>query len=333
MKKAASNKLPMLCGIRTMLTRAVGIVMVLVLAAGIHTIPAFAASNGIYIATATPHYAHPTTGAIEDAGGDGSAVLGQSMTESATYGQALVEVDPSGNTYITVRLQLMDNIQNPQFQVDAARNGAFSPVGASLMQEDYTNNTADYRMQVANENVIIRCNMYVIAMGRDVVFYITVSGLTPGSGDFVTSVEVTQPAAPETPAPSETAAQASSQAASSSQTAAANATEADPSAANVNAAPSETESQPAESAEAAEETEPESTEETEEETKKETKKAGLQEFDASGNEVEESTEAGVTTEAAKGKISTVFAWVAGVVVVLLAAGAAIWYFGVYKKKR
>ena len=118
MKHTASKLFRALCGIDKMLIRVMSILVMLALVAGITSVPALAASNGIYIATATPHYKHPTTGKIEDAGGDGSAVLGQAMTESATYKKALVEVDPAGNTYITVRLQLMDNIQNPQFQVD-----------------------------------------------------------------------------------------------------------------------------------------------------------------------------------------------------------------------
>lgn len=169
-------------------------VIMLALTASMISVPVFAASNGIYIATATPHYRHPVTGVIEDAGGDGSAVLGQSMTESATYRRALVEVDSAGQTYITVRLQLMDNIENPVFQVDGAA------VNATLMQEDYTNNTADYRMRVGSENSVIRCSMYVVAMGRQVVFYITVSNLQAGSGDFVTSITVDPQQQASTPA-------------------------------------------------------------------------------------------------------------------------------------
>jgi len=159
-------------------------VVILALVAGITAIPAYAASNGIYTATATPHYRNPLTGKIEDSGGEDSEVLGQSMTESATDTKALVEVDSNGNTYITVRLKLMDNIQNPTFKVDG------SSVSASLMQEDYTANTADYRMKVSSENSVIRCSMYVVPMGRDVVFFITVSNLKSGSGDFVTSITV-----------------------------------------------------------------------------------------------------------------------------------------------
>ena len=89
---------------RRVLKSVCGVAVMLVLAASITAIPAYAAENGIYLATATPHYKHPTTGVIEDAGGDGSAVLGQSMTESATYTKALVEVDADGRTYVTVRL-------------------------------------------------------------------------------------------------------------------------------------------------------------------------------------------------------------------------------------
>lgn len=159
-------------------------VVMLALVAGITSIPAYAASNGIYTATATPHYRNPLTGKIEDSGGEDSEVLGQSMTESATDTKALVEVDSNGNTYITVRLKLMDNIQNPTFKVDG------SSVSASLMQEDYTANTADYRMKVSSENSVIRCSMYVVPMGRDVIFFITVSNLKSGSGDFVTSITV-----------------------------------------------------------------------------------------------------------------------------------------------
>ncbi len=99
----------------TKLMRALcSMVVMLALVASITAIPAFAASNGIYTATAASHYKHPTTEKIEDSGGEGSYVLGQSMTDSALNKAALVEVDSSGNTWVTIRLNLMDNIQSPQ---------------------------------------------------------------------------------------------------------------------------------------------------------------------------------------------------------------------------
>ncbi len=291
-----------------------GMVVMLALMAGITSVPVLAASNGIYIATATPHYKHPTTGIIEDAGGDGSSVLGQSMTESATYKKALVEVDPAGNTYITVRLQLMDNIQNPQFQVDG------KAVSASLMQEDYTNNTADYRMKVNSENSIIRCNMYVIAMGRDVIFYITVSNLQSGSGDFVTSVKVEQPKQQTTDSQQPTAGQVPVQSDTP-------ATEA-----SVQTVPVETDPPATDITEpSSSETDEPDTKESEPSKKDEDTALGLQEFDKNGNKVEQSSED--TTEDTQKSSSDVVWWVLGGIVVAAVAGGAVWYFCFVRKKK
>lgn len=303
-----------------------GVVVMLALVVGIASVPMLAASNGIYIATATPHYKHPITGVIEDAGGDGSSVLGQSMTESATYKQALVEVDPDGNTYITVRLQLMDNIQNPQFQVDG------KAVSASLMQEDYTNNTADYRMKVNSENSVIRCSMYVIAMGRDVVFYITVSNLQAGSGDFITSVKVIEPTPAPTLAPTQATTQATIQAPVSTET------EASTPVATQTPAPTETSEPTTEEQETEttvtleEETTVDETENTTEE-KEDDKVVGLEEFDASGNKVEKTKEAGSDKTEDKDSNGSIIGWLIGGVVIVAAAGFAVWYFCFFKKKK
>lgn len=287
-------------------------VVMLALVAGITSIPVLAASNGIYTATATSHYRHPTTGVIEDSGGEGSYVLGQSMTDSALNKAALVEVDSSGATWITIRLNLMDNIQSPQFQVDG------SSVSATLMQEDYTNNTADYRMRVNSENSIIRCNMYVIPMGREVIFYITVGGLSAGSGDFVTSITVQEPE-PEPVQPAVTTPQTqmpssqppSEQTPSSSQT---------PS----SAAPSSSETSGSEDPGSDASSEDSSGEDSS------TGALGLEEFDASGNKVSDtSTEA----EQGGGTGNPIVWWVIGGIVVVAIAGGCVWYFCFFRKKK
>lgn len=282
-------------------------VVMLALVAGITSIPALAASNGVYTATATSHYKHPTTGVIEDSGGEGSYVLGQSMTESALNKAALVEVDPQGNTYVTVRLNLMDNIQNPQFQVDGSRNGNFSSVSATVMQEDFTNNTTDFRMQVPSENAIIRCNMYVIPMGRDVIFYITVGNLQSGSGDFVTSVKVEEP---EQPAVTTPQTQTPSSQTSSEQTPSS-------SQAPSSAAPSSSEASSSNASSADSSSEDSSSE-----------ALGLEEFDASGNKVSDtSTEA----EQGGGTGNPIVWWVIGGIVVVAIAGGCVWYFCFFRK--
>ena len=298
----------------TKLKRALcSMVVMLALVAGITSIPVLAASNGIYTATATSHYKHPTTGVIEDSGGEGSYVLGQSMTESALNKAALVEVDPQGNTYVTVRLNLMDNIQNPQFQVDGSRNGNFSAVSATVMQEDFTENTTDFRMQVPDENAIIRCNMYVIPMGRDVIFYITVGDLKSGSGDFIASVKVEQPTQepePEQSDTSESAVQTPDSSTSDSQM-----SSSVPPASEASSSTPETSSGDTGSA---------SSDEDEDAV------MGLEEFDASGNKVSDtSTEA----EQDSSTGNPIVWWVIGGIIVAAIAGGCVWYFCFFRKKK
>ena len=295
MKNTATKALRALCGM----------VVMLALMAGITSVPVLSASNGIYTATATSHYRHPTTGVIEDSGGEGSAVLGQSMTDSALNKAALVEVDSSGATWVTIRLNLMDNIQSPQFQVDG------SSVSATLMQEDYTNNTADFRMQVPSENAIIRCNMYVIPMGRDVIFYITVGNLQSGSGDFVTSITVQEPESePEQPAVTTPQTQTPSSQTSSEQTPSS-------SQAPSSAAPSSSEVSSSNASSADSSSEDSSSE-----------ALGLEEFDASGNKV-----SNTSTEAEQGGSTgnPVIWWVIGGIVVVAIAGGCVWYFCLFRK--
>ena len=289
MKNTATRALRALCGM----------VVMLALMAGITSVSVLAASNGIYTATATSHYRHPTTGVIEDSGGEGSAVLGQSMTDSALNKSALVEVDANGNTWVTIRLNLMDNIQSPKFQVDG------SSVSATLMQEDYSNNTADYRMKVNSENSIIRCNMYVVPMGREVIFYITVGNLKSGSGDFITSITVEEPEPTPKPTPEPTQTPSSSSQSTESENSAQNSSETPDSSAESSEDP--------ESSESEESSEP----------------SGLVEFDESGNEVSVTS---VESESeSNGSGSSVLWWVIGGIVVTAAAGGSVWYFCFVRK--
>ena len=296
-------------------------VVMLALVAGITSVPVLAASPGIYTTTATSHYRHPTTGVIEDSGGESSYVLGQSMTDSALNRSALVEVDSSGATWITIRLNLMDNIQSPQFQVDG------SSVSATLMQEDYSNNTADYRMRVNSENSVIRCNMYVIPMGREVIFYITVGGLSAGSGDFVTSITVEEPEPvvepePEPEQPETTTPQTPSSQTPSTQTPSAE----EPSTQPTEETPSGTE-EPVTEEPVTEDPDSETSSDNEEDEES-SEALGLEEFDASGNKVSDtSTEA----EQSSSTGNPIVWWIIGGIVVVALAGGCVWYFCFFRK--
>ncbi len=308
-----------------------GMVVMLALVAGITAIPAYAASNGIYTATATPHYRNPLTGKIEDSGGEDSEVLGQSMTESATYTKALVEVDSNGNTYITVRLKLMDNIQNPTFMVDG------STTSASLMQEDYSANTADYRMKVASENSVIRCSMYVVPMGRDVIFFITVSNLNSGSGDFVTSISVNNNKSNNSSNNENSSnnsysnnnsgnnnnssyepAESSNNSSSSKSSDKKNNTNSDKNKSKETTAPTTVKPSTAAQTTVAIEPTTDSAQEVN----------GLQEFDEQGSEV---TAPATVDEVQNGSYAVWY--VLGGVAVVLVAGFCVWYFGFFRKKK
>ncbi len=306
-------------------------VVMLALVAGITAIPAYAASNGIYTATATPHYRNPLTGKIEDSGGEDSEVLGQSMTESATDTKALVEVDSNGSTYITVRLKLMDNIQNPTFKVDG------SSVSASLMQEDYSANTADYRMKVASENSVIRCSMYVVPMGRDVIFFITVSNLNSGSGDFVTSIAVNNNKSNN----SSNNANSSNNSYSNNNSGNNNNSSYEPVESSNNSSssksPDKKNNKNSDKKKSKETTAPTTvkpstavptTAVTEPTTDSAQEVNGLQEFDEQGSEV---TAPATVDEVQNGSYA---AWyVIGGVAVVLVAGFCVWYFGFFRKKK
>ena len=305
-------------------------VVMLALVAGITAIPAYAASNGIYSATATPHYRNPLTGKIEDSGGEDSEVLGQSMTESATDTKALVEVDSNGNTYITVRLKLMDNIQNPTFKVDG------SSVSASLMQEDYTANTADYRMKVSSENSVIRCSMYVVPMGRDVVFFITVSNLKSGSGDFVTSITVNNKSNNNS-----NNANSSNNSYSNNNSGNNNNSSYEPAESSNNSSSSKSSdkksNKKSDKKKSKETTAPTTvkpstavptTAVTEPTTDSAQEVNGLQEFDEQGSEV---TAPATVDEVQNGSYAVWY--VIGGVAVVLVAGFCVWYFGFFRKKK
>lgn len=306
-------------------------VVMLALVAGITAIPAYAASNGIYTATATPHYRNPLTGKIEDSGGEDSEVLGQSMTESATDTKALVEVDSNGNTYITVRLKLMDNIQNPTFKVDG------NSVSASLMQEDYSANTADYRMKVASENSVIRCSMYVVPMGRDVIFFITVSNLNSGSGDFVTSISVNNNKSNN----SSNNANSSNNSYSNNNSGNNNNSSYKPDESSNNSSSSKSSDKKnnknSDKKKSKETTAPTTvkpstavptTAVTEPTTDSAQEVNGLQEFDEQGREV---TAPATVDEVQNGSYAVWY--VIGVVAVVLVAGFCVWYFGFFRKKK
>lgn len=170
--------------------RATALALAVAVACLMPALPAFAAEPGIYTASAVPAYANPATGVIEDSGGASNQALGESMVAGTTYEKALVEVDSAGNTFVTLRFKLIDQIGDMQFEVSSDGGATFAAAEHEQMQTDAASNTGDFRFQVPDENAVVRVHMDVTPMGRAVIFFVQLSDLVAGNADtFVQTVD------------------------------------------------------------------------------------------------------------------------------------------------
>ena len=134
------------------------------------------------IAKTTPYYSHPVTGVIEDPGNNPG--IGQGMTENVVSPQALVETTDDGRIFLSVRYNLANYIKNETFAVQNYGDNSFYSVPAEVTGK--TAETRDYRFEIPSKNVIVRATFFVGPMGRDVIFYYTISELVKGNTDFAT---------------------------------------------------------------------------------------------------------------------------------------------------
>ena len=142
-----------------------------------------ALKQGVYTVDVKTHYAHPETGVIEDAGGEDSKEIGQSMTQSTVSSQGLYEVGANAS-YATVRIMLMDAVGDVSYYV------ADKPVMAEISQEGVSadgKHYADFRFEDNDITKVIKCKLYVEPMDRQTIFYITLSNPVKGSADFKVS--------------------------------------------------------------------------------------------------------------------------------------------------
>lgn len=147
-----------------------------------------ATAGTTYLVTTTASYGHPVTGEVEDSGSN--EALGQSMSESVLYQKALLEKMDSGRLYLTMRIFMMDNINNIRVWTQKKSGGSWKKASVKLMQQNVGGDySADYRFEIAQTSIIVRLKLYVVPMGRDVTFYYTLSNAKKGTGDFVTSVQ------------------------------------------------------------------------------------------------------------------------------------------------
>lgn len=190
----------------SVITKVLSIVLMLAFLASINAIfgyignaKVYALEYGAYIASAEGHYRSPIDNTISDAGGVNGEAIAMGMIPNVVNSKALIEIDESGNTFATVRFYLMDFINNVKFQTADSGSATFSDVKASIIQENKTDYYTDFQFKIKDINTVIKSHMFVTAMGRDVVFFITLSSPEKGSGDFKTTINTsTQQATAQT---------------------------------------------------------------------------------------------------------------------------------------
>lgn len=156
---------------------------------------AHAATAAVYTAAVTPSYANPVSGEIEDAAGSGNVTLAESMVTGCTYPAALVEQDADGNTYVTLRLKLADQIGSVQVWADTAGDGAFLSTDVEKVQTGSVDDTAtaDYRFLVPGKDSNLRISMDVTPMGREVIYFASLSNFVEGNTDGIPFVQSITP--------------------------------------------------------------------------------------------------------------------------------------------
>ena len=136
-----------------------------------------------------------------------------------------MEKDTAGNTFVTLRFKLADQMGAMAFWADNAGDGAFAEVEATQMQTSTVGDTAvaDWRFQVPSETSNIRVSMYVNPMSRAVVYFVQLANLAEGNTDALPFVESIVPgeetAGPAPVAQSETAPAANAAASATSEAA------------------------------------------------------------------------------------------------------------------
>ena len=130
-------------------------------------------------AKATGSYEDPVTGSVEDAGGKNNEALGQSMVSNVVDETALIEENPSGGYYVSLRFHLMDNLSDIRFSERKVDSDSWKQRESEKTASD--GEQADFRLPIETEDSVIRTECYVEAMGRDVIFYVTLSDFTEGN--------------------------------------------------------------------------------------------------------------------------------------------------------
>jgi len=146
--------------------------------------------NGAYLVPTLVSYANPVTGEVVDGGSN--VALGDSMSQSITESEALVEVWEE-ETYVTLGLGLASNIGDTSILVETIPGSneyhtvELTQTGSCERAGDVCNH---YRFPVESPESLISPVLYVTPMGREVQFFIQLDmeNKAEGTADYVSEI-------------------------------------------------------------------------------------------------------------------------------------------------
>ena len=147
--------------------------MVAVMASMVFVSEAVALEPGSYDAVLTPSYANPDTGEIEDAGGESSSALGESMVQGIASADAFVVVEDDAASAV-LSFGQADSLGDVLVACDDSKSGAFGDdATAQLVATDADENRTTYACAITSPEATLRFRVYVEPMGREVTFFAT----------------------------------------------------------------------------------------------------------------------------------------------------------------
>lgn len=178
---------------KKILTRICIVILIAVCINNTKILNIYAASGNVYTCSVTASYRNPSTGVIEDSGGENSYATGQGMVQSCTGQTGIMEVTDSGEYYLTIRMSLVDFTTNHSFWVQNFGETEWvapSEIGVTGNGSDANGSTMDVCMKVPSENCLVRISMYVEPMGRAVIYYVYPSNYNAGNSTDMNSTMI-----------------------------------------------------------------------------------------------------------------------------------------------
>ncbi len=155
---------------------------------------AYGEGGSLYTCNVHPSYKNPVTGRVEDSGGSASYATGQGMVNSALGKKGLVEITSKGEVYLNIRLKLMDHTSGHSFKIQGRGQSGWrsTEAGITAKGRDSNGTTSDVCIKLSSKDDIIRGEMYVNPMGRNVVFFIYADGFSGGNATDIKPAVVTK---------------------------------------------------------------------------------------------------------------------------------------------